>query len=217
MGLEVAPRRVLFFGDSLVAGIGDPTGGGWVALLVRACFDNALPVTAYNLGVRRETSIQIAARWRAEAAPRVPAGSDSRIVLSFGANDTTIEHGHVRVPADSSRRALATVLDEASPLGFGSFVIGPAPVDDVEQNRRIVALTESFAEVCSERDVPFIGVAETLLASSVWMSQVSAGDGAHPGAEGYQTIAQLLIDGGLLAWLTEPNSSTQPAVPSTPR
>lgn len=217
MSLEVAPRRVLFFGDSLVAGIADPAGGGWVALLVRACFDEGLPVTAYNLGVRRETSIQIAARWRTEAAPRVPAGANPRIVMSFGANDTTIEHGRVRVPADSSRRALATILKEASALRLDPFVIGPAPVDDIQQNRRIMALTKSFAEVCDERDVPFIGVAETLLESPVWMSQVSAGDGAHPGAEGYQTIAQLLIDGGLLAWLTEPNSNARCAAPSTPR
>ncbi len=201
---EAAPRRALFFGDSLVAGVGDPAGGGWVARVVSACFVQGLPLTAYNLGIRRETSIQVVARWRAEATPRIPPGADSRIVVSFGANDTTIEGGGVRVPASGSRRALTTILDEASTLGFAPFVVGPAPVDDAEQNRRIRALTESFAEVCDELDAPFIGVVEPLLGSPVWMSEVAGGDGAHPGAKGYQAIAQLLIDRGLLAWLTEP-------------
>jgi acyl-CoA thioesterase-1 len=205
---DTAPRCLLFFGDSLVAGIGDPAGGGWVARVVSACFDRGSPVTAYNLGVRRETSIEVAARWRAEATPRMLSGADSRIVVSFGTNDTTLDRGAVRVPANRSRRVLATILDEASVLGLAQLVVGPAPVDDTEQNHRIGDLTESFAEVCDERDTPFIGVVEPLLESSTWMSEVAAGDGAHPGANGYQAIAQLLIDRGLLGWLTEPVSST---------
>jgi acyl-CoA thioesterase I len=47
-------------------------------------------------------------------------------------------------------------------------------------------------------------VAEALLASSAWMSEIAAGDGAHPGAKGYEAITRLLLDGGLLAWLIEP-------------
>jgi acyl-CoA thioesterase-1 len=67
MTAESAPRRALFLGDSLVAGIGDSAGGGWVARVVGACHEQGMPVTAYNLGIRRETSLQVAARWRAEA------------------------------------------------------------------------------------------------------------------------------------------------------
>jgi acyl-CoA thioesterase-1 len=204
MTSERAPRRVLFFGDSLVAGVGDPAGGGWVARVVSACFARGLALTAYNLGIRRETSLQVAARWRAEATPRVLPGTDTRMVLSFGANDTTMAGGTVRVPTDLSRRALITLLDEASNLDVATWVVGPAPVDDTTQNRRMGALTEAFAEVCHERGTPFVGVLEPLLESPVWMSELGAGDGAHPGAKGYQAIAQLLIDKGLLAWLAEP-------------
>lgn len=197
----VAPRCVLFFGDSLVAGIGDPAGGGWVARVVSACFDQGLQVTAYNLGVRGQTSVQVANRWRAEAAPRMLPGSDARIVVSFGTNDTTLEGGAIRVPAARSRQALARMLEEASRVGFAPLVVGPAPVDDPEQNRRLADLTASFAEVCDEHDAPFVAVLEPLSASTVWMSEVSAGDGAHPGAAGYQTLAQLLIENGLLTCL----------------
>jgi acyl-CoA thioesterase-1 len=204
---DVAPQCVLFFGDSLVAGIGDPAGGGWVARVVSACFDRGLPVTAYNLGIRGETSLQVASRWRAEAMPRLLPDADARIVVSFGTNDTTLDHGVVRVPTTSSLQALASILEEARVLGFAPLVVGPAPIDDSDQNRRIADLSASFAELCDEQDTPFIAVFETLLESSLWMSEVSAGDGAHPGAAGYQTLAQLLVDKGLATWLSAERES----------
>jgi acyl-CoA thioesterase-1 len=197
----VTDRRLLFFGDSLVAGVGDPTGAGWVGRVVAASFASGLGLTAYNLGVRGETSEQVALRWRAEALPRLLAGADCRIVLSFGANDTSIQHDRVRVDADRSLGALATILDEAAMIGLPTLVVGPAPVDDPEQNRRIHGLSVSFAEVCAERGVPFMSVVEALLASPVWMEQVAVGDGAHPGAEGYDALADLVLAGGWLDWL----------------
>jgi lysophospholipase L1-like esterase len=202
MSTEAAPRRALFFGDSLVAGIGDPAGGGWVARITAACFAAGQPLSTYNLGIRRETSIQVAARWRAEATPRIPPGGDCRIVLSFGANDTTVEEGAVRVRPERSCQALSTILDEASSLDFPVLLVGPAPVDDPTQNARIGVLTESFAEICGQRGVPFIAVLEPLEQSEVWMSEVARGDGAHPAGGGYETITQLLIDAGLPSWLT---------------
>ncbi len=209
----MAAQCVLFFGDSLVAGVGDPDGGGWVARIVSAYLDRGLPLTAYNLGVRGESTVQVASRWRAEATPRKLSGSDARIVVSFGTNDTTLEQGDVRVPTLSSLQTLARILAEARVLGFAPLVVGPAPIDDSEQNRRIAELSASFAKVCDEQDAPFIAVFPTLLESSLWMSEVSAGDGAHPGAAGYQTLAQLLIEKGLLAWLTAKPDVARPSSP----
>lgn len=197
----MADQLALFYGDSLVAGIGDPTGVGWVGRVVAASFEAGLPVSAYNLGVRGETSLQIASRWRAEALPRLLPGADSRITLAFGANDTTIEDGRVRVDAPRSAGALARILDEAAMLDLRAFVIGPAPVDDPEQNRRIHRLSASFGGLCAERGVPFVDVIETLLASPVWIEQIAAGDGAHPGADGYDALAHLVLAGGWLDWL----------------
>jgi acyl-CoA thioesterase I len=197
----VTDQRLLFFGDSLVAGVGDPAGAGWVGHVVAASFAAGLGLTAYNLGIRGETSEQVASRWRAETLPRLLAGADCRIVLSFGANDTSIEHDRVRVDADRSSSALATILQEAATIGLPTLVLGPAPVDDPEQNRRIRSLSVSFAELCAERGVPFVSVIEPLLASPVWMEQVAGGDGAHPGAEGYDALARLVLAGGWLDWL----------------
>jgi acyl-CoA thioesterase-1 len=197
----VVDRRLLFFGDSLVAGVGDSSAAGWVGRVAAASFASGLPLTAYNLGVRGETSLQVASRWGGEALPRLLAGADCRIVLSFGANDTSIQHDQVRVDTDRSSGALATILEEAATIGLATLVLGRAPVGEPEWNRRIDSLSVSFAEICAERGVPFVSVIEPLLASPVWMEQVAAGDGAHPGAEGYQALADLVLAGGWLDWL----------------
>jgi acyl-CoA thioesterase-1 len=197
----VDDRRVLCFGDSHVAGVGDPAGMGWVGRVVASSFQQGLPLTAYNLGVRGETSAQVAARWRAEALPRLTPGSDARVVLSFGANDTTIEDGHIRVEPERSCAMLSGMLREAAALGLPVFGVGPAPVDDPEQNERIRSLSVAFAEVCRGPGVPFVSVVEPLLASPVWMQEVAAGDGAHPSTAGYEILAGCVIGAGWADWL----------------
>jgi len=193
--------RVLFFGDSLVAGVGDPTGLGWVGRIVAASFAAGTSLTAYNLGVRRDTSEQVAARWRSEALPRLAGSTDSRIVLSFGANDTAMEDGRLRVTPDQSTRALTTMLTEINDLGLSAFVVGPAPVDDAEHNARLRDLSGASGATCRQFGVSFVSVLGLLASSGVWRDEVSEGDGAHPGAAGYQLLANLICDGGLLAWL----------------
>ncbi len=194
-------RRVLFFGDSLVAGVGDPPGLGWVGRVVAASFAAGVPMTAYNLGVRGETSVQVASRWRQETRPCLLPGADTRIVMSFGANDTTIEGGQQRVDPDSSRGALETILDRAATIGLPVLVVGPAPVEEAEQNRRIQALSVTFGEICAEGGLPFVSVIEQLLDDAAWMKRVAAGDGAHPGAAGYDALARRVLEGGWLDWL----------------
>jgi acyl-CoA thioesterase-1 len=193
--------RVLFFGDSLVAGAGDPSGLGWVGRVVAASFAAGVPVTAYNLGVRGETSVQVTSRWWQETGPRISPAADIRIVLSFGANDTTIEGGQERVDPESSRLALETIMDRAAMIGLPVLVAGPAPVDEAEQNGRIQALSLAFGETCAERGLPFVSVIDSLLANRLWMKQVAAGDGAHPGADGYDALARHVLEGGWLDWL----------------
>jgi acyl-CoA thioesterase-1 len=194
-------RRVLFFGDSLVAGVGDPSGRGWVGRVAAASFAADVPVTAYNLGVRGETSMQVASRWRQETGPRLVPGADTRIVISFGANDTTIEAGQRRVEHDRSCGALADILDRAETVGLSVLAVGPAPVEDAEQNEHIHSLSASFAGVCAERSTRFVSVVEPLLASRTWMDQVATGDGAHPGSAGYDALADQVLNGGWLEWL----------------
>jgi acyl-CoA thioesterase-1 len=194
-------RRVLFFGDSHVVGVGDPTGLGWVGRVAAWAAASDLPITAYNLGVRGDTSVHVAARWRGEGEARLLSGARTGIVLAFGVNDTTIGDGERRVAAEDSREALSTILDDAATIGLPALVVGPAPIDDPEQNRRIEDLSASLSEACVERETPFIASCRSLLASRVWMEQVAADDGAHPSSEGYGALAETVLAGGFLDWL----------------
>jgi lysophospholipase L1-like esterase len=196
--------RLLCFGDSFVAGVGDPRGQGWVGRVVEAAHAAGRPLMAYDLGVRRETSVEVAVRWRFEAMVRLFAGADCRVVFAVGTNDTTVESGAVRVAPERSCMALEKMLEQVAELGLPAAVAGPPPAGDAEQQTRVVALSDAFAQVCAMRDVPFWPVAETLLASPTWLDEAGAGDGAHPAAGGYELLARTLLDGGLLAWLQAP-------------
>jgi len=209
--VRVDDLRLLVFGDSLVAGVGDPEGRGWVGRVVSAAFEAGRPLTAYALGVRRETSVEVAVRWRFEAMARLAPGADCRVVFAVGANDTTVENGAERVPPSRSQMALGKMLEQAAALGLAASVAGPAPVGDAEQRARVAALSDAFGELCAAREVPFWPVAERLAGSRAWLEEQAAGDGAHPAAAGYDALADALMEAGLLDWLRAPASTAQRA------
>jgi lysophospholipase L1-like esterase len=194
--------RVIFFGDSFVAGVGDETGLGWVGRVVAGAFAAGVPVTAYNLGVRRETSADVLDRWQAETRPRMSREVDCRVVFSFGANDATVENGGPRVSAADSVAGLSQAIDGAAELALPVLVVGPPPANDEDQQDRIARLSASFAEVAAQRGVPYVDVVGPLRASGTWRREAEAGDGAHPGRDGYALLASLVME-PWLAWLAE--------------
>jgi len=196
-------RHILFFGDSFVAGLGDPEARGWVGRVAAASAAAGSPFVPYVLGVRGETSAQIAARWRAEAGPRLHEEARWRVVFSFGANDAIVEDGSARprVRQEVTVRTLERTLDEATSIGLAAFVVGPAPVGEAAPDARIVALTDRMVSSCEDREVPFVAAAEPLAACPAWRQEAMAGDGTHPGARGYEALARLVLDGGWLDWL----------------
>lgn len=195
-------RRILFLGDSYVAGAGDPTGLGWVGRVVAASFEAGLPLTAYNLGVRGHTSADVAARFDAETAARTGNTAASHgVVLSFGANDMTEVDRRLRVAPGVAMRTLNGLVDRVEASGHSVFVVGPPPVGDRLQDERIAELSNQFAHVLTHRGLPFVAVAQRLLADDGWRSEAAANDGSHPGAAGYAALADLVLTGGWVAWL----------------
>jgi acyl-CoA thioesterase I len=188
-----ADRRVFFVGDSFVAGVGDPGHLGWVGRLAARSQLEGAPLTAYNLGVRRDTSDDVCRRWPSEVAARRARGCDERLVVSFGVNDTTVENGTQRVDPARSVANLQAVFRGAAAAGLRLLVVGPPPVDDPEQNGRIETLSERFRATCAEVSVPYVGVFGALVAEPRWMSEVRRGDGSHPGVGGYELLADLVL------------------------
>jgi len=188
-----ADRRVYFVGDSYVAGVGDPQHRGWVGRLAERAQRAGAPITAYNLGVRRDTSDDVCRRWWDEVAVRRGAGAEERLVVSFGVNDTA----DGRVTPERTAANLRALLTDAAAAGLPVLVVGPPPVADEAQNRRIAALDERFAATATDAGVAYVAVFATLRQASGWVNEVTAGDGAHPAAEGYDILADLVAP----AWL----------------
>ncbi len=68
----MATLRICFIGDSFVNGTGDPTCLGWTGRICAAAIARGHDVTHYNLGIRRQTSTDIQARWQEEVSLRLP-------------------------------------------------------------------------------------------------------------------------------------------------
>jgi lysophospholipase L1-like esterase len=189
--------HVCFVGDSLVNGMGDPECLGWAGRLIVAARRQGHDVTHDNLGIRRDTSADVRARWADEVGRRLGATGELRLVFSFGVNDTTWEGGGPRVAPDSSALNAREVLAAAQQLA-PVIMVGPSPVADPQQNRRIADLSLRLTHVCAGLGVPYLDVFPDLDASDVWMIEVTAGDGAHPGVAGYAELARLV--GAWASW-----------------
>jgi len=185
--------RVCFVGDSFVAGVGDPEHLGWTGRLCAASERSGLPVTRYVLGVRRQTTAEVAERCAAECRPRLSGGGwEPRLVLSTGVDDTTEEAGARRLAPEESVAALASMLTGAADAGWPVLVVGPPAVADDAQNQRIADLDARFARTCADHGVPHVPLVAALAADPTWRAEVAAGDGAHPGAAGYALLAGLV-------------------------
>lgn len=180
--------RICFVGDSFVNGTGDETALGWAGRLCAAAHERGIPVTYYNLGIRRNTSADILRRWEAECSLRLPEGCDGRVVFSCGVNDTVVENGKVRVPPEESRVNIRSVLCGAKKQ-YKVLMLGPPPVADDEQNRGILALSQAFSHEAKLLDVPYIDLFSPLASDPAYRSEASGNDGFHPGSGGYKIMA----------------------------
>jgi lysophospholipase L1-like esterase len=184
----MADIRICFLGDSFTQGTGDETCLGWPGRVCASARARGHAVTHYNLGIRRETTDDIRARWRAEVTPRLVAGVDGRIVFSFGANDATQEDGQWRVPPDLSAENARAMIARAL-LSYRVLVVGPPPAPEPDKTARHAELARRYADVCDALGVPFLDVLEPIRSVAAWWEEVAAGDGIHPGARGYAALA----------------------------
>jgi lysophospholipase L1-like esterase len=183
--------RICFIGDSFTQGTGDDACLGWPGRVSASARARGHELTAYNLGIRRETTDDIRARWRAEVTPRLISGVDGRVVFSFGANDATIENDQWRVPPDLSAENARAIISRAM-LSYRVLVVGPPPAPEADRTERHAELAGRYAAICEQLGVPFLDILEPIKGVSAWWEEVAAGDGIHPNAGGYAAIAALV-------------------------
>ncbi|OUL36630.1 lipase [Nostoc sp. T09] len=200
--IQLPDLRICFVGDSFVNGTGDPEYLGWTGRICINANKKGYDITYYNLGVRRDTSTDIAKRWLQEVSVRLPKNSYGRVVFSFGLNDTTVENGKTRVDLIDSIRNARKILTEAKQL-YPVLMIGPAPYaeqEDPQRKKRISDLSKQFALVCHELNVPYLDIFSILEKSTIWRDEAIGNDGVHPNAGGYAEFAQILENWD--AWLS---------------
>ena len=203
--------RVCVLGDSFTAGVGDPTGAGWVGPVATAARGAGWDLTAYPLGVRRDTLVDVARRWPAETERRLEDGDRYGVVVAVGLNDVVLEDGRRRVARERSLAALAEVLDGAAARRWAALVVGPPPVSEAGESARAVDLSAGMAGVCAGRAVPFVDTTG-LADDAVWVAEVAAGDAYHPSTRGYACLAAL-VEPVLLRWLAAHVAPSSPEVP----
>lgn len=191
--------RICFFGDSIVNGTGDDDCLGWTARLCAKARHDGYDVTHYNLGIRRDTSADVRARWRLEAQRRLPLTHDGRLVFSFGSNDCVSETaGSVRVHSDDTLLNARSILSEAS-AWLPTLMIGPSPLSfDTDADERVAKLSNDLGDLCRSINVPYLPVFHTLKVSGIWSEEAARGDGTHPNSGGYSRLAETV--GAWDAW-----------------
>jgi acyl-CoA thioesterase I len=198
--------RVCFFGDSFVNGTGDDDGLGWVGRIVARARQGGSDLTGYNLGIRRNTSADVEARWMHEARLRLPAEHDGRLVFSFGANDcaSNVIDGGPRVARADSLAHAEAILKAASNW-LPTLMIGPfSIIGEPDANDRIGALSADYAKLCDRLAVPYLEIFRLTLSSPLWMQEVIAGDGAHPNRGGYTLVADAVVNwSAWRAWIED--------------
>jgi acyl-CoA thioesterase I len=207
-GKSTATPEVIFFvGDSITLGWGDEDVGGWPARLISG-LARQWPVTAYNLGVRSDTSTEIVARWYDEVRRRKRAARSALIVFAFGANDAKLDRaGRLVTPIGATRRNTAESLALAT-REHQVLLVGPAPVDEkaiarainptgdvaVPTNRQIAAVSSTLADEAATAGVAYLDLVERLADDQVWHAALRETDGIHPPGRGHDMIARLVAN-----------------------
>lgn len=196
--------RLCCIGDSFVNGTGDDGCLGWAGRIVAAARRQGRDVTLYNLGVRGDTSADIGARWEREARARLGKIDDGSLIFSFGVNDCLDVEGRARLAPERSLAAAGEILTRAQ-AWLPTLMIGPPPVADPAVNEHIRSLSGRFEILCRKIGVPFLAVFADLLASPVWMREVTTRDDAHPNSASYEQFAHLIQRWPpWLGWIADP-------------
>lgn len=186
-------HRICFVGDSFTQGTCDPECRGWVGRVAAAGRAAGFDLTAYNLGIRRDTSRDVLARWEQECDARFRFDCLKYVVFSFGTNDTKTEGGKLRVGREESLANFRAVLMKAKLL-YRVAVVGPVPVGDASQNERVHELCAAYSSEAAALAIPYLPVAQRLVSATSWIDEVHANDGSHPGANGYAALASMVLD-----------------------
>jgi len=188
--------RVVFIGDDLVAGRGDPRAQGWPGRVV-ARTEPPAALTAYVLAAPGEATTGLANRWEDEADRRFNPEGPNRLVIGLGWSD--LDNG---VSVARARLNLANILDKAAAKKIPAMVVGPPP-RRAEEESSISAYSEAFAEVSARRETPYVETLKPLANHEQWLEDMRASGFTWPAQFGYGLIAWLVLHSHWTEWVRD--------------
>jgi lysophospholipase L1-like esterase len=183
--------RIHFYGDSYIAGFGDPRELGWVGRIATRCPE----LEFVNHGVPGETSLDAVTRFdNTDFDER-----DRVVVFSFGSNDVILN-----VSQDQSVLAFERAIERCRRHDLNVLLVLPPAIHGLPAvDPTLEALSQTLGTVASANSIAVFSARALLDREGAWYYEAAHGDGAHPGAEGYAELAHRLIDDGLPAKLDE--------------
>ena len=199
--------QILVFGDSIVYGLYDKSGGGWVERL-RKFIDQKLAdgnhyYTLYNLGIDGDNSKNLLKRMDFEIQQRQKE-IDPLIIISFGGRDAIVKlaTGKPDTSRDKFEENVQKILDTAKKYTSKVLFVGiVGPRDESKLNpipwKPEYAVENKYARdyneieknICKKNGVHFIDIFgrwEKLDYKSL------IEDGAHPNPKGHKKIFSLV-------------------------
>lgn len=180
--------NICFVGDSLVLGVGAPACLGWPGRVCARAMGLGVEPRGFNLGIPGNTSLDVAGRWLAEAEARLPAGTPGGVFFSFGTADAT--RG---VPLQATLEAAEAIL-AASAERWPTFFAGPAGATRPDAAPALPGINQGLMDLCARLGIPALDLFAVLAGHPAYLRELHAGDGVHPGAEGYDLITGLVLD-----------------------
>ena len=159
------------------------------------------PMTGYPLGIRRETSVEVAARWRARgaAAPARRRRLPRRVLVRHQRRDVRGRPAARR--ARGLRAHAGARAREAARSGCRRSSSGRRRRATPARTTRIAALSAQLLRRVRGRSRAVRRRRRGARAGAAWVEEAAAGDGVHPDAGGYDALAGLVLAGGWLDWI----------------
>ena len=159
--------RVVAFGDSLVAGVGSESGGGFIKML-----SEDLGVEIINLGVSGNTTKDALSR-----VGDIEGYQPKTVIVLLGGNDFLR-----KVPEEETFQNLEKIIVEIQSLGANVLLLG---VRSGVLSSRFDSAFEELSERLGTAYVPDV-------LDGVWGKPSLMADSLHPNDLGYRIIAQMV-------------------------
>jgi len=172
-------RKLVVFGDSLVAGYGLSPGEAFPEQLQRALDDEKIAIKVSNAGVSGDTTTGGLARldWS------IPEGTDI-VLIELGANDAL--RG---ISPDLTRANLETMITRLKQRGAQVMLAGMLAPPNMGEDYE-AAFNPIYAELSKTHDIPLYPFFLDGVAAEPELNQ---SDGIHPTAEGIAVIVEKFL------------------------